>query len=544
MKKKALILLMLFGLSCAFSFAQPRYSLTDESSIHQAARSGDIKSIEASIEEGIDPNLINYLGYAPLHLAIFYNQLEAIKALLRLGADPNIEADFGTPSLHLAIDKGNLEAIRILIKAGADLDKQSNYGQTPLHQAVNQNNLGAIKILIEAGADLDIPNILNQTSLELARFKENQEIIDFLEMYILERRGQSNLASHLITLLSQNNNNNSHYNSDEDQEDFAKSLKDSSTAITYSSYITHSGEYSLHELVQRGDLSSIKAFIEDGVDLNSLNSNGYTPLHLAVRLAFFTDTLALEVIQFLIEAGADFNIQDNHGWTVLDMAVGLDIDLDCITSKKIINLFESHLIEEEREANSNLTHCNARARNTLNRWALYQAINQGDVNSIEALIKKGVDPNAQCFSGRTPLYQAIASNQLEAVEALLRLGANINGFEGLIAGWTPLHLAIISHNNLEIVKLLIEENRSALKRALTIAKHFNRLEIVNFLEATIAEREAEDNSDPYSVIILQANNNNTHVFEQNDDAPNRVSPVNNSFRGSLSSYFWNNCQLL
>ncbi len=515
MKKKILILLALWGLPCALSFSQPNSFLPDGPSIHGAARSGDVKSIEALIKNGIDPNVRNQLGYSPLHIAIFYNQLEAIQALLRLGADsniktnlkntplsqafdqqnleamkllleagadPNAKTNFGNTPLPQAIDKKNLEAIKLLLEAGADPNAKTNFGNTLLHQVIKQNNLEAIKILTKAGASLDVQDTRGQTALELARLTNNQDIIDFFEAYISERRTQSNSASCSIIPLNNNNNNNAHHRSNESDEDTDISPRTSGPTIIHSSSITHSEEPSLHELVQRSNLSSTETSIEEE---------------------------------------ADPNIQNNFDQPAQDLPI-------CSNSREMASFLKRILSEREAKMNptSNsgiIPHFNNNNNTGHTAKDLIIAAERGDITAIESLVRAGIDPNLGNSSAWSPLYRAILKNQLEAAKALLRLGAIVNSNEELMAGWTPLHLAV-NQNNLEAVKLLTEAGADwSLKNndgetPLDFARLFNDLAIINFLQPIIVTEE-ETAPSPSSVILLQANNNNNDSSDivTNDD---------------------------
>lgn len=63
---------------------------------------------------------------------------------------------------------------------------------------------------------------------------------------------------------------------------------------------------------------------------------------------------------------------------------------------------------------------------------LHQAVRLGDVELVETLLKKNVDPNIKTPEGKTALYLAIVREDLEMVQVLLRYGAsitNVNEFE-------------------------------------------------------------------------------------------------------------------
>jgi ankyrin repeat protein len=65
--------------------------------------------------------------------------------------------------------------------------------------------------------------------------------------------------------------------------------------------------------ISKGDIESVKKFIEYGADVNE-KSNGMTPLMIAARYN------KIEIIKFLISKGARLNEKDENGFTALKYA--------------------------------------------------------------------------------------------------------------------------------------------------------------------------------------------------------------------------------
>ncbi len=70
----------------------------------------------------------------------------------------------------------------------------------------------------------------------------------------------------------------------------------------------------LTQAVKEKDLETIELLIKKGVDVNSKDKSGYTPLHWAARWGY------TEVAQALITAGADVKAKDDMLKTPLDLA--------------------------------------------------------------------------------------------------------------------------------------------------------------------------------------------------------------------------------
>ncbi len=69
----------------------------------------------------------------------------------------------------------------------------------------------------------------------------------------------------------------------------------------------------LGRAICKGDLETVKKFIEYGASVNEM-SNGLTPLMLAARYNH------VEIIEILIENGANIELEDKRGFTALKYA--------------------------------------------------------------------------------------------------------------------------------------------------------------------------------------------------------------------------------
>ncbi len=181
--------------------------------------------------------------------------------------------------------------------------------------------------------------------------------------------------------------------------------------------------------------------------------------------------------------------------------------------------------------------------------SLYVAIQEGNIEAAELLIKYGVNVNDNDERNRTPLHIAIGRKQLEIAKLLIKNGANVNAktkindkdgltpthfavfadtpeFIELLAshgalinerespeGHTPLHFAAL-YGNKSVIQALIDKGqdiedvdnngRTALflaTRQCTEAGNDSRVEVIKYL---INELKAD--------ITKKDNNNNTVLF--------------------------------
>lgn len=166
------------------------------------------------------------------------------------------------------------EIFDLLIEKGADVNAFTDSRDTVLHLACkNHKNIGIIKKLVNLGANINAVNNNQNTPLMISIIADVGIEIPF---YLIEKGAKLDLKG------SRNLNDALHLC-------FKKKL-----------------------IEKRGGLERIALkLIESGADVNSVNRNGETPLHLACANGY------LESVNMLIDKGADKNAEDNIGLTPL-----------------------------------------------------------------------------------------------------------------------------------------------------------------------------------------------------------------------------------
>lgn len=77
-----------------------------------------------------------------------------------------------------AVKNENEKQVKKIINSGVDVNQNNNL---PLLTAVNNGNKKITRLLIEAGANIKQTNNKEETALDLAREKENRNIIKLLK---------------------------------------------------------------------------------------------------------------------------------------------------------------------------------------------------------------------------------------------------------------------------------------------------------------------------------------------------------------------------
>lgn len=139
------IRLNIIALSIALLLTTPACA---DSSIHQAAHSGDLARVSALLKAGVDPDARDSYGGTALHAAMFQPDIQVVELLIANGFDIN------------AIGPRN--------------------GYTPLHDAVWANNVAAARVLLAHGARTDIRGKDGLNAYEKAVREQKQQMADLL----------------------------------------------------------------------------------------------------------------------------------------------------------------------------------------------------------------------------------------------------------------------------------------------------------------------------------------------------------------------------
>jgi len=210
----------------------------------------------------------------------------------------------------------------------------------------------------------------------------------------------------------------------------------------------------LTDAVKDGDMTLMAFLIDNGADVNAVDSDGNTPLYYAhyAHLAYRSKkrcapeevdesscTATLEKLELLLKHGANVNAVISNGFTLLHFAA-LSSDMELMAL----------LIKHEPNVN---------AVDSYGRTPLHLAAEKGDMELMELLLKHGADVNAVDSNDRTPLHNAATNEDMKLMELLVAKGAAIDVTNK--GGYTPLSIA--QNFNRENAVHFLEVAQSVLK---------------------------------------------------------------------------------
>lgn len=365
----------------------------------EAVRTNDLVKVTEEIAKS---ELTQSILSAALVIASEKGHLEIVNTLLNNGVNVNVQTSCGTP-LGQAAWQGNLDVVIRLIEAGADVNYAVNIleNKTPLILAIQEEHFDVIKVLIEAGADV------NQGITQTNEFP----------LIVAAAMGYEEIYNYLAPLTEPE----LRLEAEEELKEGIRERKRQENANPLVKELSHA--------VFHGSVDEVKEIIERGVDVNSFNEYGSTPLLVAV----FGSLNNIYKVSLLLEAGANPNLGDDEGDETPLMRANPEI---C-----------SLLIK----AGANV---NAQRRGGETALMIATGVWGGQVK-MKVLIEAGANVNARDENGKTALMYAAEQtlNSFEKVELLIEAGADINARNNL--GDTALSLAKRNENN-EVIQLLIK----------------------------------------------------------------------------------------
>ena len=259
-------------------------------------------------------------NWVPLMYAARQNATGAVKALAESGANLDATDPDNMTALNVAIINANYDAAALLLDLGADPNIGDVTGMTPLYAAVELNTfadtpgrptpepsgaldaVGIVKALLEHGANANA--ILNAPIL--VRVHDRGDGTLGAGATPLMRAAKKGDVEMMRTLLAHGANPKLR-------------TKAGTETLMFASGLGGAGRFTAFEDKQATEADFIEAAtlcLERGADINAINENGQTALHLAVTVR------SESFIAFLIERGARVDIKDKQGRTPIDVANG------------------------------------------------------------------------------------------------------------------------------------------------------------------------------------------------------------------------------
>eukprot|EP00752_Nemacystus_decipiens_P005269 g4779.t1 len=422
--------------------------------LHAAVSEDDVEILQALLERGEDPNVLDYAGMSPLAVAAFDGRISMVEALLGAGAWLDLkDARDGYTPLHMAAAAGHIEVTGLLLAAAVSdnskitdtgsfardispcsgkaecgasasssfaaaatkttearplpgvVDAMSYNGRRPLHLAATRNHVQVVEVLLGAGADVDCRDKRGGTPLFYAAKEDNAESV--------------------IALL---------------KAGASPDIKNSS------------GYAALHMAVQRPAAAVMKALIAAGASPGVGGERGITPLHVACEWN------ARGTVEALLRAGA----VPGHCWNdYLESPLLLACRCGSLNAVKVLL---PHLSSRQINMRNRTIDVHEGGETPLVAAIWYEYLDEWEkIEAVEELLGAGADPTLRTSADMDPLSAVILGFFTKTnpalgppmIRALVAAGADVNGVRSP-RGFAPLHLACYEGACAEVVEALLD----------------------------------------------------------------------------------------
>jgi len=149
--------------------------------LFESVKGNDIDKVKKLIEQGVNINAEDYIGWRPLHWAVHKGNINITELLVKAGAEINskTKTQCDTP-LHIAAWENYPDIAKLLIKHGADLNAENMYGIAPIHYVVQHNNPEVVDFFIKNGADVNARDKCGWTPLHYVIHQNYPKVAEIL----------------------------------------------------------------------------------------------------------------------------------------------------------------------------------------------------------------------------------------------------------------------------------------------------------------------------------------------------------------------------
>lgn len=466
--------------------------------IHISCENASLESLKFFLSTGVCVNECDDNGFTPLHYASTNGEAhKCVKLLIENGADVNKKANDGETPLYTAISRWNLNIFWELMNNGADpgathsdgtvvigfiaansMDElakfsefiaENNYRQAPvdvdviigdheqtaLHIASREGSGRAIQALIRAGACANKTDENGLTPLMI--LMQNKKLNPSLAMKgiraLLDNGANPNISDG-------NGSFPLHYACRNGYSEIARILLEKGANVDART----NSKTALYLSVQSMQIDSIRVLLSFKASMDLEDEDSLTPLHLCSKLHY------LEGLKCLVMAGADPNKTTAEGDTCLHLSAysrGYKVSqvIEALQSYgALLNLpnekgdqpIHTHIAKKRMDGVRALIHCGCDidAISKSNQSPLMAACDNGHIESVIMLLRRGADVNWENESKHTALFYFADSEttSIRILRLLIRAGANI--YHRDKDGDTVLHEAVLG-NNATITRFLL-----------------------------------------------------------------------------------------
>uniref|UniRef100_A0A182P664 ANK_REP_REGION domain-containing protein n=1 Tax=Anopheles epiroticus TaxID=199890 RepID=A0A182P664_9DIPT len=343
------------------------------------------------------------LGLTPLQIATRNGYSDVAQILLEQGANVQLRDTNGNSALHFAIESGCVKTVRLLLRHGASASVRNNLGNSPLELAIASEQRKLVRTLLHSGQKVD--------SVTLPERLRNQTLVEDL-LPVAKRfeycLSPGDVSSDTFTPL--------HHTRDE--RAIKQFLQLYEIDVASPRYRTTP----LHLACLCNEPLRVKTLLKHGANPTLSNSEGWTPLRLAVG------NRSTSIVETLLQHDS-LNTPATNSREELDAVLAIAIRKQSID---IANLLLQKGASIDTIGKTLTAQSPTRERTGKQQphqhplQLFFCAAREGYNRILEYLLASALfDVNAKDTIGSTALFHALSRAPLETLDILLRYGADV-----------------------------------------------------------------------------------------------------------------------
>nr|XP_022338838.1 protein phosphatase 1 regulatory subunit 16A-like isoform X2 [Crassostrea virginica] len=244
---------------------------------------------------------VRFKGNIMLLEAAARNDLEDVKRLLSAGVNPDVTNEDGLTALHQCCIDDNEEMLKLLLEFGASVNARDTELWTPLHAAATCGHVHLCRYLIDKGAELLAVNADGNMPYDIC---EDEVTLDYIETE-MAKRGITQEDIDETRLIPEKQMLN-------DLKQIAKRSGDLE-------FINSEGATPLHVAAANGFQEVAEFLLDHHVSVDRRDFDSWQPIHAAACW------LQPEILEILVKNGADIDAKTRNGETAFDLCEDAEI---------------------------------------------------------------------------------------------------------------------------------------------------------------------------------------------------------------------------
>ncbi|KAK3089349.1 hypothetical protein FSP39_002938 [Pinctada imbricata] len=357
--------------------------------LHIAVEKENLEILEFLIRFGAETSILNDERCAPVHKAVAEGRIKVLEKLLQLDSkSANLRAECGSTPLHICAlkDQGEFESYGY--SRQAIFSFSDKYNNSPLHSAVSGGNIDAVRVCLNAGAACDVQQEDKSTPLHFACAQGSLDMVKIMKEIQPEKFILAACTTDILRMTP------------------------------------------LHRAAMFNHTEVIKFLLDEGADINTVDTQLRTPLLLAACKGCWTS------VRLLLDRGADISLNDSKNRNFLHLAIKYGLRLNNFgvesikygrynTCKRLLDSpLGSSIINEIDEDGLS---------------ALHLAALNGHIKIINLLMEKGASITRD-YDDNSPLHMAVINCYTKSMKLLLGVHPNLLDAKNK-NGDTALHIA-------------------------------------------------------------------------------------------------------